>query len=175
VIFNREGYIPALFRSLQQQQLIAALTYHRYRDGDWLAEEFREQEVKLASGEKVLMKLAERRIQIGKARQRHQGQQQKHAVHSVEADWQRVQDVRAVTQPERTASSAGKCVRSTLQPADWEPRQQHTALRDILCRAEKNGRCLQLTRPEHKGDRFLGRGTESYAGCRHTRRTFCSR
>src|SRR6266849_3824152 len=66
VIFDREGYSPDLFLELQQQR-IAALTYHRYPDGaDWRAEEFQEQAVKLASGETVPMKLAERGTQVGK-------------------------------------------------------------------------------------------------------------
>jgi hypothetical protein len=56
VIFDREGYSPDLFRELQPQR-IAALTYHRYPDGeDWRAEEFQEQAVKLVSGETVRMK-----------------------------------------------------------------------------------------------------------------------
>jgi hypothetical protein len=66
VIFDREGYSPDLFLELQRQR-IAALTYHRYPDGeDWRAEEFQEQAVKLGSGETVRMKLAERGTHVGK-------------------------------------------------------------------------------------------------------------
>jgi hypothetical protein len=66
VIFDREGYSPDLFRELQPQR-IAALTYHRYPDGeDWRVEEFQEQAVKLVSGETVRMKLAERGTHVGK-------------------------------------------------------------------------------------------------------------
>jgi hypothetical protein len=66
VIFDREGYSPDLFRELQQQR-IAALSYHRYPDGeDWRAEEFQEQTVKLVNGETVRMKLAERGTHVGK-------------------------------------------------------------------------------------------------------------
>ncbi len=65
VIFDREGYSPELFLELQKER-IAALTYHRYPKGDWPAEEFQEQEVRLWSGETVRMKLAEREVQIGK-------------------------------------------------------------------------------------------------------------
>jgi hypothetical protein len=66
VIFDREGYSPDLFLELQQQR-IAALSYHRYPDGeDWRAEEFQEQAVKLVSGEIVRMKLAERGTHVGK-------------------------------------------------------------------------------------------------------------
>jgi hypothetical protein len=65
LIFDREGYSPELFLELQQRR-IAALTYHRYPQQDWPVEEFREQEVKLVSGETVPMKLAERGTLVGK-------------------------------------------------------------------------------------------------------------
>ena len=66
VIFDREGYSPELFLELGKEQ-IAALTYHRYPEGEaWSAEEFQEQAVKLASGETVRMKLAERGTHVGK-------------------------------------------------------------------------------------------------------------
>lgn len=66
VVFDREGYSPDLFLELQQRQ-IAALTYHRYPDGeDWRAEEFQEQLVPLVNGEAVRMKLAERGTHVGK-------------------------------------------------------------------------------------------------------------
>lgn len=65
VIFDREGYSPDLFLELRKER-IAALTYHRYPEGDWPAEEFQQQEVKLVSGETVRMKLAERGTQVGK-------------------------------------------------------------------------------------------------------------
>jgi hypothetical protein len=65
LIFDREGYSPELFLELQQRR-IAALTYHRYPQQDWPAEEFREQEVKLVSGQTVPMKLAERGTLVGK-------------------------------------------------------------------------------------------------------------
>jgi hypothetical protein len=65
VIFDREGYSPDLFRELQPLR-IAALTYHRYPDGeDWREEEFQEQAVQLVSGETVRMKLAERGTHVG--------------------------------------------------------------------------------------------------------------
>jgi hypothetical protein len=66
VIFDREGYSPDLFLELRKAR-IAALTYHRYPDGEeWRAEEFQEQAVKLVGGETVRMKLAERGTQVGK-------------------------------------------------------------------------------------------------------------
>jgi hypothetical protein len=66
VIFDREGYSPDLFLELQQER-IAALTYHRYPEGeDWREDEFQEQAVRLVSGETVRMKLAERGTHVGK-------------------------------------------------------------------------------------------------------------
>ena len=66
VVFDREGYSPDLFRELQQRQ-IAALTYHRYPDGeDWRAEEFQEQVVSFGNGESVRLKLAERGMHVGR-------------------------------------------------------------------------------------------------------------
>ena len=66
VIFDREGYSPELFLELRKERM-AALTYHRYPEGEaWRAEEFQEQAVKLASGETVRMKLAERGTHVGK-------------------------------------------------------------------------------------------------------------
>ena len=66
VIFDREGYSPDLFRELQAKR-IAALTYHRYPDGEaWPEEEFQEQSVKLVNGETVRMQLAERGTHVGK-------------------------------------------------------------------------------------------------------------
>jgi hypothetical protein len=65
VVFDREGYSPDLFAELRQQR-IAALTYHRYPDGeDWRTEEFEPREVTLASGERVRMQLAERGTRVG--------------------------------------------------------------------------------------------------------------
>src|ERR1035437_5844466 len=66
LIYDREAYSPDLFMELRKER-IAALTYHRYPDGeDWRAEEFQEQAVKLVSGETVRMKLAERGTHVGK-------------------------------------------------------------------------------------------------------------
>jgi hypothetical protein len=65
IVFDREGYSPELALELHQRR-IAVLTYHRYPEGDWQAEEFQEQAVKLVSGETVRMKLAERGTHVGK-------------------------------------------------------------------------------------------------------------
>src|SRR5260370_12058275 len=65
LIFDREGYSPELFLELQQRR-ITAFNYHRYPQQDLPAEEFREQEGKLVSGQTVPMKLAERGTRVGK-------------------------------------------------------------------------------------------------------------
>jgi hypothetical protein len=65
LIFDREGYSPGLFLALQEHR-IAVLTYHRYPQEDWSAEEFQEQAVKLVNGETVRLKLAERGTWVGK-------------------------------------------------------------------------------------------------------------
>ncbi len=67
LIFDREGYSPDLFAELQQER-IAALSYHRYPGQDWPLEEFQQREVRLASGQTVRLKLAERGTLLGKRR-----------------------------------------------------------------------------------------------------------
>jgi hypothetical protein len=59
VVFDREGFSPELFRELKDQR-IAILTYHKYPEDPWPAEEFRRQSVRLVSGEVVERELAER-------------------------------------------------------------------------------------------------------------------
>jgi hypothetical protein len=59
LVFDREAYSPEFFAQMKQRR-IAILTYHKYPGEDWLAEEFTECSVRLASGEVVTMKLAER-------------------------------------------------------------------------------------------------------------------
>jgi len=59
VIFDREGYSPALFRALWDKR-IACQTYHKYPGGPWPESEFSETTVRMAHGEFVTMRLAER-------------------------------------------------------------------------------------------------------------------
>ena len=59
LVFDREAYSPEFFAQMKHRR-IAILTYHQYPGEDWLAEEFTECSVRLASGEVVTMKLAER-------------------------------------------------------------------------------------------------------------------
>jgi len=65
IIFDREGYSPELLLSLKNKR-VACLTYHKYPKEDWSAEEFRTYPVKMASGQVVEMKLAERGVRLQK-------------------------------------------------------------------------------------------------------------
>lgn len=59
LVFDREAYSPEFFADMRPRH-IAILTYHKYPGEDWPVEEFAECGVRLASGEEVTMKLAER-------------------------------------------------------------------------------------------------------------------
>jgi len=59
LVFDREAYSPEFFGDMKQER-IAILSYHKYPGEDWPVEEFAECGVRLASGEEVTMKLAER-------------------------------------------------------------------------------------------------------------------
>ena len=65
VIFDREGYSPELFEELWERR-IAVINYHRYPQTDWPEEEFREEEMELAGGVRVKLKLAERESLLGR-------------------------------------------------------------------------------------------------------------
>ena len=65
IIIDREGYSPDFFKEMEAKG-IAILSYHKYAGPDWPAEEFTVQEVKLAGGETVEMKLAERATSLSK-------------------------------------------------------------------------------------------------------------
>jgi Transposase protein len=64
LIFDREGYSPAMMRRLKQKR-IACFTYHKHPGEDWAEEEFRRHPVQLVSGEIVEMDLAERGTWLG--------------------------------------------------------------------------------------------------------------
>ena len=65
LIIDREGYSPDFFAKMEAKN-IAVLTYHKYPGPDWPEEEFAVQDVKLAGGETVEMKLAERATSLSK-------------------------------------------------------------------------------------------------------------
>ena len=59
LVFDREGYSPAMFAEMRTTR-VAVLSNHKYPEGDWRPEEFTEWAVKLVSGERVEMRMAER-------------------------------------------------------------------------------------------------------------------
>lgn len=59
IVTDREGFSPKYFAELNAQR-IAALTYHKYPEENWPAQEFQTYTVRLASGEVVERELAER-------------------------------------------------------------------------------------------------------------------
>ncbi len=59
LVFDREAYSPEFFAEMKLRR-IAILSYHKYPGEDWPVEEFAACSVRLASGEEVTMKLAER-------------------------------------------------------------------------------------------------------------------
>jgi hypothetical protein len=62
LLFDREGYSPAFFENMFLNHRIACITYNKYPGDDWPQDEFVEEEVVFKNGEKVTMKVAERRI-----------------------------------------------------------------------------------------------------------------
>ncbi|MEA3347004.1 MAG: hypothetical protein U9Q21_02815 [Candidatus Auribacterota bacterium] len=65
LVFDREGYSPEFFKDMWTEHRIACITYNKYPKEDWKKEEFKEETVNLISGEKTVMKLAERGTYIG--------------------------------------------------------------------------------------------------------------
>lgn len=63
MIFDRAGYSPEFFAQ-QWKQRIAVITYHKFAQGQWAAEEFSPRQVRLLSGEEVELALAERGTQL---------------------------------------------------------------------------------------------------------------
>ena len=59
LVCDRESYSPAFFKRMKIKR-VACLTYHKYPGEDWPEEAFQWCKVKMASGETVEMKLAER-------------------------------------------------------------------------------------------------------------------
>lgn len=65
LVFDREGYSPEFFKDMWTEHRIACITYNKYPKEDWDEKEFTRQTVDLISGEKTVMKLAERGTYIG--------------------------------------------------------------------------------------------------------------
>ncbi len=64
VVFDREGYSPGFLAKMKNRH-IACLTYHKYPGEDWPKDEFCPTEVRLVSGERTTIQLAERGTQLG--------------------------------------------------------------------------------------------------------------
>jgi len=63
VVFDREGYSPSFLAKMKQRR-IACLSYHKYPGMDWPEQEFLPTEIRLASGERSTIRLAERGTQL---------------------------------------------------------------------------------------------------------------
>ena len=63
MIFDRAGYSPEFF-ARQWAQRIAVITYHKFPEAQWAAEEFSLQQVRLVNGEEVALALAERGVRL---------------------------------------------------------------------------------------------------------------
>lgn len=64
LIFDREGYSPALFSELWDKHRIAVVTYHKFAGEDWAANEFSARAVTLPGGEAITLQLAERMTKL---------------------------------------------------------------------------------------------------------------
>ena len=69
LVFDREGYSPAFFRKMWDKHRVACMTYHKFPTENWPLDNFSSQEITLPSGEKVIMKLAERGSLVGTKKQ----------------------------------------------------------------------------------------------------------
>jgi hypothetical protein len=63
VVFDREGYSPNFLAKMKQRR-IACLSYHKFPGEDWPEQEFLATEIRLASGERSTIRLAERGSQL---------------------------------------------------------------------------------------------------------------
>lgn len=66
LLFDREGYSPEFFEEMFLKHRIACITYKKYPGDDWPEREFKEEEVIFKNGEKIMMKLAERHLELSK-------------------------------------------------------------------------------------------------------------
>jgi hypothetical protein len=63
LVFDREAYSPDFFREMKDKR-IAILTYHKFPGEDWPREQFAEHSVRLAAGQSVTLRLAERETNL---------------------------------------------------------------------------------------------------------------
>jgi hypothetical protein len=66
LLFDREGYSPEFFEEMFLKHRIACITYKKSPGEDWPEREFKEEEVVFKNGEKVMMKLAERHLELSR-------------------------------------------------------------------------------------------------------------
>jgi hypothetical protein len=59
LVFDREGYSPDFLQRMKNKK-IACITYHKFPKEEWCDDEFGQNDIQLASGEKTAMLLAER-------------------------------------------------------------------------------------------------------------------
>jgi len=65
IVFDREGYSPALFKELWETKRIACQTYRKGSYEDWPQDQFIPAQVRLKNGQVVTWKLAERGLLLG--------------------------------------------------------------------------------------------------------------
>jgi hypothetical protein len=91
MIFDRAGYSPEFF-ARQWEQRIAVITYHKFPEGQWAAEEFCVQKVRLVNGEEVELELAERGVRLSNGfwvREVRQREENGHQTAMLSTDYQR--------------------------------------------------------------------------------------
>jgi len=91
LVFDRAGYSPDFFQR-QWQQRIAVLTYHKFPQGQWPADEFTLRTVRLVSGEEVELFLAERGVRLSNGfwvREVRQREASGHQVSMLSSDFRR--------------------------------------------------------------------------------------
>ena len=67
MVFDREGYSPAFLARMKDRR-IACLTYHKFPGADWSVDEFVATEIRLPSGQRTTIQLAERGTQLSNQR-----------------------------------------------------------------------------------------------------------
>jgi hypothetical protein len=96
LIFDRAGYSPEFFKRRWAQR-IAVISYHKFPEGPWPAEEFTTCKVRLVNGEAVELSLAERGVCLSNGfwvREVRQREASGHQVAMLSSDYRR--DLRGV-------------------------------------------------------------------------------
>jgi len=91
MIFDRAGYSPDFFKRRWEQR-IAVITYHKFPEGEWPADEFTVRPVRLVSGEQVQLSLAERGVRLSNGfwvREVRQREASGHQVSMLSSDYRR--------------------------------------------------------------------------------------